>query len=76
MHVYISLMIPSLHESPQGIIYSETAAANYGDNPVFEVSTELMPACRLGTPEEVRIFQFYHNSVYRIHTWKDYALYL
>ena len=57
-------MIPSLHKSPQGIIYSETAAANYGDNPVFEISTELMPACRLGTPEEVRIFQFYNIIVY------------
>lgn len=37
-------------------MYSETAAANYGDDSVFELSTELMPACRLGTPEEVMIY--------------------
>ena len=44
-------------KSIQGIVYSETAAANYGDDdPVFEISTELMPACRLGTPEEVKIY--------------------
>lgn len=39
----------------QGIIYSETAAANYHDDPVFEISTEYVPAQRLGTPEEVEI---------------------
>ena len=44
-------------------MYSETAAANYGDLNVFEGSTELMPACRVGTPEEVKIY------VYKI-MWK------
>lgn len=39
----------------QGIVYSETAAANYGDNPVFEIGMDIVPACRLGTPEEVKI---------------------
>ena len=39
----------------QGIVFSQTAAANYGDNPVFEGVEELIPANRLGTPEEVKV---------------------
>ena len=38
-------------------MYSETAAANYGDSPVFEIAMENVPAGRLGTPEEVKIYK-------------------
>lgn len=36
-----------------GIIYSETAAANYKDVNVFQLAIPLIPAKRLGKPEEV-----------------------
>lgn len=55
----------------QGIIYSETAAANYGDSPVFEISTEFMPACRLGTPEEVMIMD---TDYLQICVWKGLCI--
>ena len=37
----------------QGVIYSETAAANYPDPDVFNRSLHIIPARRLGYPEEV-----------------------
>ncbi len=38
----------------QGIIYSDTAAANYGDNPaILTGAAPRIPAKRLGTVEEV-----------------------
>ena len=39
----------------QGIIYSETAAANYGtsDSSAFKQNLHIIPARRLGIPEEV-----------------------
>ncbi|XP_014769608.1 peroxisomal trans-2-enoyl-CoA reductase isoform X2 [Octopus bimaculoides] len=36
-----------------GIIYSKTAAANYGNTDVFTMCRPLIPAKRLGQPEEV-----------------------
>ena len=37
----------------QGVIYSETAAANYADPDTFNRSLHIIPARRLGYPEEV-----------------------
>ena len=37
----------------QGVIYSETEAANYPDPDVFNQSLHIIPARRLGYPEEV-----------------------
>ncbi|KAK3597246.1 hypothetical protein CHS0354_005005 [Potamilus streckersoni] len=39
--------------APGSSIYSETAAANYGDPNIFEATIPLVPAKRLGTVEEV-----------------------
>lgn len=37
----------------QGIVYSETAAANYPDPDMFNSYLHIIPARRLGYPEEV-----------------------
>jgi peroxisomal trans-2-enoyl-CoA reductase len=37
----------------QGVIFSETAAANYPDPDMFNRSLHIIPARRLGYPEEV-----------------------
>ena len=37
----------------QGVIYSKTAAANYADPNMFNRSLHIIPARRLGLPEEV-----------------------
>ncbi|XP_050406290.1 peroxisomal trans-2-enoyl-CoA reductase [Patella vulgata] len=39
--------------APGSSIYSETAAANYGDSKIFEHRIPLVPAKRLGTTEEI-----------------------
>ena len=36
-----------------GTIYSETAAANYGDRKIMDEALELQPTGRLGKPEEI-----------------------
>ena len=41
------------HMILQGVIYSETAVANYPDPDVFNCSLHIIPARRLGYPEEV-----------------------
>ena len=38
-------------------IFSETAAANYGDKHIFDRTIPGIPAKRLGRPEEVYHFQ-------------------
>ena len=43
------------HMAPQGVIYSETAAANYPDPDMFNRNLHIIPARRLGYPEEVSI---------------------
>ncbi|OWF49366.1 Peroxisomal trans-2-enoyl-CoA reductase [Mizuhopecten yessoensis] len=39
--------------APGSFIYSETAAANYGDSKIFHHMLDVVPVKRLGTPEEV-----------------------
>ncbi|KAL5016628.1 hypothetical protein ScPMuIL_006217 [Solemya velum] len=39
--------------APGGLIYSETAAKNYGDRDIFNEVTAITPVKRLGNPEEI-----------------------
>ena len=45
----------SMKSSLQGMIYSDTAADNYGDANLFKQSMHTIPAKRFGIPEEVCI---------------------
>ena len=48
----------------QGVIYSETAVANYADQDAFNRSLHIIPARRLGYPEEVCVYIYTHHSFF------------